>query len=249
MKRKLLLIFLAVVSCVTLVIGLAACDEESGGGTHKHTYSGEWISDETSHWHICTDCGEASEISEHVWDSGVVTKEPTCTETGEMLYTCTVCSSTRTETYVTEGHVYSDEWSNDDTYHWQKCINCGETSDYSAHVWDNGVVLKELTCTESGETLYTCLICNATRTDILTASGHEFSEWASDETHQTVSDIDSLLLGVHDTRPDRHRCREVRPGLLECRGTRRYYRGGRAGCSGTNNQTNTSRRLIQHVNE
>ncbi len=33
----------------------------------------------------------------HTWDAGVVTKEATTTELGEMTYTCTVCETTRTE--------------------------------------------------------------------------------------------------------------------------------------------------------
>ena len=35
---------------------------------------------------------------DHTWDEGVVTKEPTTTETGEKTYTCTVCGETRIET-------------------------------------------------------------------------------------------------------------------------------------------------------
>ncbi len=34
----------------------------------------------------------------HEWDAGVVTKEPTQTETGERVYTCTICGETRYET-------------------------------------------------------------------------------------------------------------------------------------------------------
>ena len=33
----------------------------------------------------------------HNWDEGVVTKEPTCTETGIKTYTCTECNGTKTE--------------------------------------------------------------------------------------------------------------------------------------------------------
>ena len=34
---------------------------------------------------------------EHVWDEGVVIKEPTVDEEGEMLYTCTICGETKIE--------------------------------------------------------------------------------------------------------------------------------------------------------
>ena len=41
---------------------------------------------------------------EHRWNDGVSVKEKTCTEAGELLYTCTVCGETKTET-VPAGHV------------------------------------------------------------------------------------------------------------------------------------------------
>lgn len=34
---------------------------------------------------------------QHVWDNGVVTREPTDTQAGEKLFTCTICGQTRTE--------------------------------------------------------------------------------------------------------------------------------------------------------
>ena len=37
------------------------------------------------------------EACEHVWDDGVVTKEPTTSATGVMTYTCEICSKTKTE--------------------------------------------------------------------------------------------------------------------------------------------------------
>lgn len=51
----------------------------------------------------CKDCGEQVETGSsiaalgHKWDNGVVTKEPTETETGIKTFTCTVCGEARTE--------------------------------------------------------------------------------------------------------------------------------------------------------
>lgn len=42
----------------------------------------------------------------HTWDAGVVTKEPTCTETGVKTYTCTTCGATKTEAIAALGHVW-----------------------------------------------------------------------------------------------------------------------------------------------
>ena len=48
--------------------------------------------------------------TEHTWDAGKVTKEPTCTETGERTYTCTGCRETKTEEIKATGHSYG-EWT------------------------------------------------------------------------------------------------------------------------------------------
>ena len=45
---------------------------------------------------------------EHSWDEGTVTKEATCTEDGEIVYTCTVCGETYTEVIPATGHTDAD---------------------------------------------------------------------------------------------------------------------------------------------
>ena len=52
----------------------------------------------------CSVCGAIDEatvtvipMTEHIWDDGTVTTQPTYTETGIMTYTCTACRETRTE--------------------------------------------------------------------------------------------------------------------------------------------------------
>lgn len=51
----------------------------------------------------CKDCGKiitsgkSIAKTEHKWDAGKITKEPTTTKEGERTYTCTVCSETKTE--------------------------------------------------------------------------------------------------------------------------------------------------------
>ena len=50
-------------------------------------------------------CAEDS----HIWDDGVVTKEPTCPEAGEMTYTCTACGETKTEEIPALGHPDKNE--------------------------------------------------------------------------------------------------------------------------------------------
>ncbi len=54
MKKKLLITLLSILMLVACAIGLAACGESIEGGQHTHTYSAEWSSDDTYHWHAAT---------------------------------------------------------------------------------------------------------------------------------------------------------------------------------------------------
>ena len=57
---------------------------------HTHEYDTEWKSDNTHHWHEC-DCGEKTDIAEHISDDGVIKVSPTETSTGTRAYYCKVC--------------------------------------------------------------------------------------------------------------------------------------------------------------
>lgn len=46
---------------------------------------------------VCTVCGDVME-SEHIWDVGVIVKEPTAQEPGEKRFTCLSCGTVRAET-------------------------------------------------------------------------------------------------------------------------------------------------------
>ena len=153
-----------------------------------HTFSEEWSYDDIWHWHAAT-CGhteEMSDYSEHAWDEGVVSTQPTCTQDGEFTYTCLVCGKTRSETIAATGHTFSEEWSFDEICHWH-AATCGHTEemiDYSEHAWDDGVITKQFTCTIDGEIVYTCTVCGKTTAIILPATGHSFSGiWSFDETY------------------------------------------------------------------
>ena len=47
------------------------------------------------------------------------------------------------------------------------------------HVWDEGKVTKDATCTEDGVKTYTCTVpgCGETKTEVISATGHKFGEW------------------------------------------------------------------------
>ena len=140
--------------------------------TDVHKY-GSWtkVSD-TTHKHVCSVC-QKEETANHSWNSGVVTKKPTCKEEGVKTFTCTGCGLTRTEeldiltthTYDhgcdkdcnicgktrTTKHTYSSTWSKDKTNHYHACTECKDKKDVAPHT--PGAEPTETTaqtCTECG---------------------------------------------------------------------------------------------------
>lgn len=137
----------------------------------------------------------AGTTSEHSWDSGVVTTEPTCSTTGIKTYTCTSCKVTKTETIAVKGgnHTYGN-WKTVNApsciYAGMKeraCTKCGstQTAELAAtgvHSWDAGKVNKQATCTEKGSKTYACTVCKATKTEAIAAKGHSWSSWKTTKT-------------------------------------------------------------------
>lgn len=109
----------------------------------------------------CTDCGEKDPNHTHSYDAGVVSKEPTCTETGEKTYTC-ICGDSYTETIPATGHHYENG----------ECTECGEKDPNHVHGYSE-MITKEPTCTEVGEKTYTCG-CGDSYTETIPAKGHNY---------------------------------------------------------------------------
>jgi len=87
--KKGLTLLLMILMVLTVFV---SCNEAK----HEHSYGTEWKYDENNHWHECS-CGEKSEVANHIWDAGKITKEATAAEDGVKTYTCSVCSGTKTE--------------------------------------------------------------------------------------------------------------------------------------------------------
>lgn len=95
MKRKSLFTIWAIALMFVLSLSvLTACNKDG-----EHNFSEEWSNNETHHWHACADkgCKENKDKTEHSWDGGNVTVEPTTEKEGVMVYTCTVCRREKTE--------------------------------------------------------------------------------------------------------------------------------------------------------
>ena len=144
----------------------------------------------------CSVCGEILTPQEeipatgHTWDDGVVTVAPTCTEKGEKTYTCTVCSATKTEDIDPTGHTVVVDEAVEPTCtqtgltEGSHCSVCNEVlvaqQEISAlgHLWNDGEVIQNPTCTETGIIEYTCQRdnCGMTRNEEIAATGHTEEE-------------------------------------------------------------------------
>ena len=58
------------------------------------------------------------------------------------------------------------------------------------HKWNDGVVTKAATCTEAGEKLYTCTVCNKTKTEAIEATGHDWNETTTPATCGKAGSVD-----------------------------------------------------------
>lgn len=147
----------------------------------------------------CPDCGTKlssgntiAKTENHSWNKGVITKKPTCAETGVKTYTCSICSKTKTENIAkTTKHLHTEIRNKKaatcgetgytgDTY----CTDCGTKissgktiAKLTTHTWDEGKVTTEPTCTAKGVRTFTCSICAKTKTASIAATGHSYGEY------------------------------------------------------------------------
>ena len=99
MKKQLSLL-LAVCMCLPLCFSLASCDFT----LPSHSYDTAWSSNDTHHWHACTDegCTAFSDKAEHVWGDA----------TGADMSICSVCLATKVDDTPTPGvDLTEEEWS------------------------------------------------------------------------------------------------------------------------------------------
>lgn len=130
-----------------------------------------------------------SDSHTHSWDSGVVTKQPTCTEAGIKTYTCTSCGKTKTTEIAATGHQHTEirnkkeatckeEGYTGDTY----CTDCeakvssGQAIAKIDHTWDNGKVTTEATCEHTGVRTYTCSVCGETKKEETPKTDHTYDD-------------------------------------------------------------------------
>lgn len=148
-----------------------------------HTYSTNWTSDASGHWHACDVCGTKGDYAGHELTEWTTTKEPACAEPGEEKRSCSTCGYEETKEIAALNHEVGDEWNSDATHHWKDCIHCGESVIGDDHNYGEWILTKQPTCTEDGEQKHSCQTCGWEETETIPATSHTPSdEWSHNAT-------------------------------------------------------------------
>ena len=122
----------------------------------------------------------------HKWDKGRVTKEPSCKEEGEILYTCSVCKGTKVEALAKTNNHQWGAWKTTTEptcstkgKEIRTCKVCSKTEEKAIPTIPHTVVKeadKAATCTEDGyKGREYCSVCNTTIKErtVIPATGHD----------------------------------------------------------------------------
>ncbi len=121
-----------------------------------------------------------------------ITKQPTCTEEGEKIFTCD-CGDTYTEIIPAKGHTEVIDkavpatCTTDGKTEGSHCYVCGEVIKAqtvikaTGHNFGSWSTTKAATCTESGTQTRKCASCGKTETKTIPAKGHTSSSWIIDK--------------------------------------------------------------------
>lgn len=139
----------------------------------KHSFGKASKVDGNNHQSTCSICGQTVKEA-HTWNSGTVTKTPTCKDTGTKKLTCTACGAEKTETVpVTDDHKFGSWDTRGGDGHARKCTVCGkeETADHNWYIYE---VIEEATCEKSGRATIVCADCGDAAEQELSLADHSY---------------------------------------------------------------------------
>ena len=141
--------------------------------------------------HTCKVCGSAyvdsfTDALDHDFVK-TVTKEPTCTEEGEMTFTCAHegCNETYTQPIPKADHELEETkveaTCTEYGYTTYSCKNCdysyvGEIVQPKGHDWDEGKTVLAANCVHEGMVKYTCAVCGETKIETVEKTDHVWDE-------------------------------------------------------------------------
>ena len=148
---------------VALAFAVAGCQIDSD--RHEHSFSKDWTSDATDHWHAAT-CEHTKEVSgkaTHTFGEWTVTKAATEEAEGSRARSCTVCGYTATEAIekLAHTHKFATAWTKDETNHWHAatCEHTDEKSGFAEHTFGEYVSNNDATTEADGTKTRECSVC------------------------------------------------------------------------------------------
>jgi hypothetical protein len=164
----------------------------------------DWYPDgDENHKRDCMDdhCDEFETLP-HSWDDGVVTKNPTCKETGVKTYTCQTCMHTRNEECPITDHAWGD-WAPDEDglTHSRECDEC-EKSETADHRFGVGEVTQAPTHEAVGQIKYICEDCFYEYIeDIPVLTEHSWGDWVVNKQDMENTHIRFCICNESQTAP------------------------------------------------
>lgn len=122
-----------------------------------HEHNGSWEHDEEYHYHVCIHDGEIFDKTLHTFD-GLKTKNETCTEKGQITYTCTGCGYQIFEDVDPFGHTNDGVWHFSEEYHYHLCPTDNVMFDKELHSYDGGTL-----SSDGKSIIYKCTKCDKTK--------------------------------------------------------------------------------------
>ena len=145
------------------------------------------------------------------YTSGIV--EPTCTEWGYTVYTCTGCGYSYKDEYTAPEHQYQvvetvPSTCTEEGKETLRCSGCGDSFSRAlpaaGHKYQETVL--EPTCTEAGARVFTCEVCGDSYSEEIPAMGHAPGEWVTSrepeiDVEGEEQQLCSICGAVVETRP------------------------------------------------
>ena len=149
---------------VALAFAVAGCQIDSD--RHEHSFSKDWTSNATDHWHAAT-CEHTTEVSgkaEHTFGDYVSNNDATTEADGTKTRECSVCGYK--DTVTDEGskihvHTFAEEWTSDTSGHWHAaiCEHTDEKSGFAEHTFGEYVSNNDATTEADGTKTRECSVC------------------------------------------------------------------------------------------
>ena len=133
-------------------------------------------------------CGDKSCKKGCNWDKGIIIKNATCEDSGEVKYTCFDCEATKIDTIDPIGHkIVTDNAVAATCYksgltEGSHCENCGhvyleqQVIDKVDHNWQEEKIVKEASCIVDGIKEIKCSYCKITKYEYIKATGEHILE-------------------------------------------------------------------------